>query len=187
MSAFPAGAARGAGRAVAALAGSPLAWSRRRPRRAGVLAAVLAATLVAATATFLALHLRDESVAQARTEASDAATKAVPELMSYDHKNLAAESPSKVDLLTGPFKTDYATLLRDEVLPAAERSALVTTSTVVGHGVATADGPGRVTLLMFVNQSTGSAGAAPTPAASRISVTMEKVDERWLVSALKPV
>lgn len=163
-------------------------WSGRRPRAAGVLAGALAVVLLAGTAGFTALYLQQATVKQARVDATEAAKKAVPTLLSYDHKTLAEEIDSRADLLAGSFKADYATLLRDNVLPAAQASALITTSMVNGAGVEAEDGPDHVTLLMFVNQSTGAEGQAPAKAGSRISVTMEHSDDdRWLISGLKPV
>lgn len=162
-------------------------FSGRKPRTAGALAGVIAFVLLAATAGFTALHIRQHSIDDARAAAMDAAQKNVPVLLSYNHKTLAGDIDARAALLTGAFKTDYADLLRQTVLPAAQQSNLVTSSTVAGAGVESDDGPDHVTLLMFVNQSTGSEGQAPSQAGSRLEVTMERSGGSWLISGLKPV
>lgn len=190
MKGSPVRVARGARRAVSTVVRLPqrtVAWSRRKPRAAAVVSGLLAVILLAATATFTVLHLREERITQARASATAAAQHAVPVLLSYDHKTLARETKTRVGMLTGSFKADYAKLMRDVVLPSAKKSALITTSTVVSAGVEPDATPDRVTLLMFVNQSTGSEGKPPSKAGSRVRVTMERPADDWLVSSLKPI
>ncbi|MEU7812031.1 hypothetical protein [Pseudonocardia sp. NPDC049154] len=154
-----------------------------RPLVAGAVALVL----LAATVTFGLLHLRESAVAQARTDAVAAARQAVPQLLSYDHTTLEAEIPRRLDLLTGTFRDDYGQLLHDVVLPAAAQSALVTSAEPKESAVVSEDGPDLVTVLMFLNQTTTAQGAPPDAVGSRVRVTMERPEDRWLVSELTPV
>ena len=162
-------------------------WFGRRPRLSGIIGGTLIVVLLAASATFVFLHLRAKDTEEARVAAMSAAEKAVPELLSYDHKTLQKEIEQKTGLLTGSFKADYAKLLRENVLPVAKKSSLVATSTVVGMGVAESDGPDRMTLLVFINQTTGPAGKDPQRVGSRVRVVMERAEDRWLIAGLKPV
>ncbi|WP_181778809.1 hypothetical protein [Pseudonocardia pini] len=158
-----------------------------RPRAVGIAAAALALVLVAGTVTFGLLALNGSAVQQARVDAVAAAEEAVPRLLSYDHTTLEAETPQRLELLTGSFKDDYAQLMRDVVLPAARQSSLITSTELVDSGVVTEDGPDTVTVLLFLNQSTGAQGQVPDVAGSRVRATLERPDDRWLVSELTPV
>ncbi|WP_345419155.1 hypothetical protein [Pseudonocardia xishanensis] len=143
--------------------------------------------LLAGIATFTVLHVREQRTVMARAEAQAVAKEAVPVLLSFDHTSLGGDLASREARLTGSFKDDYAKLMRDVVLPAAQQSVLITTTELVDSGVAADDGPNRITLLMFVNQSTGPEGRAPDVAGSRVRVTMERPADEWLVSELTPV
>ncbi len=156
-------------------------------RRGRILVAGVAALLVVVALGLGLLHLRDQQIGAARADAVAAAREAVPQLLSYDHRTIDGEVDARTARLTGPFKDQYANLLRTVVLPAAHKSRLITTTEVQAAGTMSEDGPDRVTVLLFVNQSTGPEGQPPNVAGSRVRVTMERPAEDWLVSEVTPV
>jgi Mce-associated membrane protein len=181
------GARSGAARAVR-LPGAAVTGARREPRRAfiglGVVAVVLA--IVAGMFTFFAI--RQLQVEGARTAAVAAGEEKVVDLLSYDYRSIATDQDTRTALLTGQFKDDYGSLLRDVVAPAAAQQQLTTQTTVVSSSIVRTDGTDSVTMLLFLNQTTqSSAKPDPTLSGSRLRVTMQEVDGSWLVSEMTPV
>ncbi|MCF7549536.1 hypothetical protein [Pseudonocardia sp. WMMC193] len=167
-----------------------VAWAdaRRRPRRAFLTLGVVAVVLIVVAGLFGFLALRQAQIESARGAASAAAEDKVTTLLSYDYRTIDADQQDRQALVTGQFKEDYGSLIADIVGPAASRQQLTTRSSVVSSSVVGTEGTDRVTLLMFLNQTTQSADKPdPTLSGSRIRVTLEQVDGDWLVSELTPV
>lgn len=131
--------------------------------------------------------LTSHATDQARTDAVKAANEDVVALLSYDYKTVDDELAKARGSLTGPFLDDYTKLTSTVVAPAAKDQNIVTKATVVGSSVVSAD-PNRVVALLFINQNTTTKTAPEASSSgSRVTLTMDKVGDRWLVSALSPV
>ncbi|GLZ42351.1 nuclear transport factor 2 family protein [Actinokineospora sp. NBRC 105648] len=152
---------------------------------------VALALLVSAAGTWLALQARDSGGnaalvdTGATAEVSTQVRDAVERVFSYSYTDTAATEAAAGDLLTGAAKTQYEQLFR-QVREQAPAQQLVLRSHVVLSGVSVLDGD-RATLLVFLDQAAtrGDNGQATT-AGAQLSITAEKVDGRWRISALVP-
>ncbi|GAA2857293.1 hypothetical protein GCM10010472_13310 [Pseudonocardia halophobica] len=170
------------------LPGAAWAGARRRPRRAFAVLGVAAVVLALVAGLFAFFAIRQLQVENARTAATAAAEQKVTDLLSYDYRSIATDQDGRTAMLTGQFKDDYGSLLKDVVAPAAAQQQLTTRSNVVSTSVVGTDGTDTVTLLMFLNQTTqSSAKPDPTLSGSRLRVTVQEVDGNWLVSEMTPV
>jgi Mce-associated membrane protein len=164
------------------------------PTRGSVILAALLALLAVgalAVAGYFALQLRrDARVAEARDEAPAAAERAAKAMLAYDYRQLPTDRKRASAYLTEKFKKDYLenfTLLekqKDGTPGAAVQTKTVVTASVLGSGVVDAeDGVARV--LVYVNQVSERPGRDPQIFQNRVSMTMEKDGNRWLVDDLK--
>lgn len=160
----------------------------RSPRRALVtFGCLFLVSLVAFGAFFYAAALHDQRD-QAERDARSTAEKSVAALLSYQHGTVEQDAGRRAGMLTGKFRDEYANLLRTVIVPESQ-TRQVTTSTSVAHSsVIRNDGPDRVWVLMFLNQSTTAAGQ-PEPVfnGSRVRVGMERLPDRWAVSEITPL
>ena len=165
-----------------------VAWYRDRPRLATRVLGGAAVALGVLAVLFTVLHVQNLRTDAARTEARAVAEEVVPRLLSYDHANIAEEVDARAQEVGGRFKEDYLSLVRDIVIPASDREQLVTQTSTAAVGASENAAPGRVQLMMFLNQTSTRAGQEePTLSGSRVQVTMEQEGDRWLVSGLDPV
>jgi Mce-associated membrane protein len=158
-----------------------------------VVALVLLLLTVAAvaTATVLALRVRqDARIADARDEAPAAAERAAKAMLSYDYRHLPADRKRAAAYLTDGFEKKYLTnfaLLekqKDGTPGAAVQTKSVVTASVLGSGVVDAEDT-VVRVLVYVNQVSKKPGVDPQIFQNRVSMTMEKDGNRWLVGDLK--
>jgi Mce-associated membrane protein len=172
---------------------------QRRPvgeaatRTSVILAALLALLTIGAlvAAGYFALQVRNDArVAEARDEAPAAAERAAKAMLAYDYRQLPTDRKRASAYLTDGFKKKYLenfTLLekqKDGTPGAAVQTKTVVTATVLGSGVVDAeDGMARV--LVYVNQVSERPGRDPQIFQNRVSMTMEKDGNRWLVDDLK--
>ncbi|GGO86128.1 hypothetical protein GCM10011584_07730 [Nocardioides phosphati] len=159
-----------------------------RRSRAGVPPALVVVTalllLAAGVLAFLAHGSRQ--VEAARRAAVSSAEHRLPALLSYRHDRLDRDLARAVDQTTGSFHDEYQELATRTVRPTAERRKVDTTANVSGAGVVSAS-EDRVVVLALLTQSTVTAGGAPVVSGSRVEVTLERVGDDWLLSALEPV
>lgn len=162
-------------------------WWRRPKRRACVILAALV-VLVAAADGILWWQASDFAATDAASSAATAAAgEAVPTVLSYTYANLDGYPAKATAATTGRFKEELSALIEDRVIPAATRKQIVTRTTVQAMSTVSAE-PESVVLLLFVNQSTRTEDSAtPRLEGARLRVTMERVDDAWLISELKPV
>ncbi|MEJ8279436.1 hypothetical protein [Pseudonocardia spirodelae] len=130
---------------------------------------------------------RASAAATARAEGVAAAQADVVSLLSYDFRSVEQSLPAAADRLTGPFRDQYTQLARDVVIPAAKQQQTTTSTSVSRAGVVSAE-PDRVTVLMFLNQTTTTV-ADPNPrlSGSRVRVVLERSDGGWRISELTPL
>lgn len=151
----------------------------------------LGGLVVALAAVLAVLHTANErhaEVDQARSAGKAAGEKMAVTLLSYDYRAPADDLQRREALLTGHFKDEYATLMKDTVLPAATKQQVTTQTSVAMSSVISADGPDRVTLLLFLNQTTQSAASKePVLNGSRVRMTVQRTGGQWRVSELTPV
>ena len=153
---------------------------------AGLAAAVVAIVAVADVLLANAVqHARDE--ASARQDALKAARTLVPVLLSYDRKSLAADLERARRTTTGKFRNDFDKLVTDVVRPTATARHVTTNAVVSSAGVVSST-PDRVTVLVFVTQtSTSSERSTPAVTGSRVRVVMARTADHWLIAGLDPV
>lgn len=168
---------------------TPRAGAAPASRRAVVLTALLAVLTVAVivAAVVLAVKVRQESgVADARDEAPAAAERAAKAVFSYDYRKLPTDRERAKGYLTPAFAAKYLKNFdalakqKDGTAGLAVQSKAVVNASVLGSGVVDAqDGVARV--LVYVNLTATKAGGDPQIFQNRVSMTMEKTGNRWLV------
>lgn len=152
--------------------------------------AIAALVVAAALAGFMGFKAQEApNLADAQADALAAAKERVPTLLSYDTASLDADLKTAVDQTTGPFSDDYAKILKDVVGPTARKQKISTSAVVSAAGVVSGT-EDRVTVLVFLTQTTeaGKAGkAGRSVTGSRIEVTMTKTGDDWKISGYTPV
>jgi Mce-associated membrane protein len=186
-------AARARRRAEAKAAAGPATPVEPASRQSLLLVAGLALLLVLALvlAGYFALQVRkDARVADAREQAPAAAERAAKAVLSYDYTRLDADEQRAKGFLTPSygkeFEKTFALLKenKDGSPGAAVQTKAKVSASVVGSGVVDAE-DGVVRVLLYVNQVSRKAGADPQVFQNRVTLTMEKNDEKWLVDDLK--
>lgn len=131
-------------------------------------------------------HRHDQAEA-AGTAAVTAVEENLSAILSYTSASVDADLAAARAYLTGGFQDDFGQLAEGLVGPAAKRDGISTTAKVVATSVVSATAT-DVVALAYVNQSTTSkALAEPRADVSRLRVALTLVDDRWLVSDLKPI
>jgi Mce-associated membrane protein len=72
------------------------------------------------------------------------------------------------------------------VIPGATQRQISAVATVPAAAAVSATQTHAVVLL-YVNQTTTMGSDSPTDTASRVKVTLEKVNDRWLISQFEPI
>jgi Mce-associated membrane protein len=153
--------------------------SIRRITAVGVLAAVLAG---AGYESWLLFEHHQVKVAAA--QALDAATRYTVALTSVDTNAIDKNFTDVLDGATGEFKNMYTQSSRQLRQTLIDNKAAAH-GTVIEAAVKSAS-KNKVEVMLFVDQSVSNA-AAPEPQLdrSRVIMTMEKVDGRWLASKVE--
>lgn len=172
----------------------PAAAKRRvlpgvRKRLGAILLAValVASAGVAAWLYFFSYRVDQQTDADARQVAVEAAETGTIALLSYSPESLDKDFAAAKSHLTGDFLDYYTQFTEQIVTPAAKEKQVKTSAAVVQAAVAELASD-SATVLVFVNQTTVSKenpdGAF---AASAVKVGMTKNDGRWLINAFDPV
>lgn len=167
--------------------GATVARSRWRPSgRAIVLgAAALVVVGAVATAAVLGLQLRSQrAVTAAEQQAVATAQQYAITLTSIDGGQLDQNFAAVLDGATGEFKDMYAQS-SEQLKQALVDNKAMAKGTVISAGVKSAT-ENRVEVMLFVDQSvTNALNPEPRLDRSRIIMTMEKVNGRWLASKVE--
>lgn len=158
---------------------------RERVVALGVLPAV--AMLLAAGSGYLKWldsTARDAQVAA--TQSVRAATEDTTAILSYHADSVERDLTGASDRLTGAFRDSYLRLINEVVIPGAKEKRISAVATVPAAASVSATDKHAV-VLVFINQTTTVGDDPPTATASSVRVTLEKVDERWLVSQFEPI
>lgn len=163
--------------------GKPVHSKRRRLIRVvtGTLAALIFLAAVGLAGFFgWKLKQQDDAAAAGRAALDIARTYAVT-LTSVDNATIDSNFTQVLNGATGEFKDMYsqsAAQLRQLLID----NKAVSHGTVVDAAVKSAT-PTKVEVLIFVDQSiSNSANPQPRIDRSRVAITMEKIDNRWLAS-----
>jgi Mce-associated membrane protein len=153
-------------------------------------AAVAAVAIIALVVTVVLLgraYVDDRATEQARRDAPDAAARQAVAMLGYEFGTVETELPKAADGLTGDFKSDYTTLVEQAIIPGAKEKQLTVRVSVQATSVVAASRD-EVTVLLFVNQVTTSKdNPQAATSGSRVRMTMQKEDDRWLASVLTPL
>ncbi|HYG95300.1 MAG TPA: hypothetical protein VD859_17115 [Nocardioides sp.] len=161
----------------------------QHPTRRTLLLLVTGVILVAALAVIVAgqLWLRGQRADEDREAAvRDAAEGAVTAVLSYDYRRLEDGMEETTPLLTGDAETQYLEVGKPLLESAPRLRAVVTAEVKAATVLESDDDSARV--LLFVDQLSSSKKLSqPQLDQSRVVVTMERKDDRWLVSTLAAI
>ncbi|BCO36325.1 hypothetical protein [Mycobacterium heckeshornense] len=126
------------------------------------------------------------SSAAARTESVAAAKESAIALLSYRPDTVEKDLGTARDRLTGTFRDSYNQLIHDVVIPGAKQKHISTVATVPAAASVSATSNHAV-VLIFVNQTTVVGTDSPTDSISSVRVTLDKINQHWLISEFDPV
>jgi Mce-associated membrane protein len=165
-------------------------WPFVTKPRAGVLAyAVLPALALLLALGAGYLKWQHDSARLATTAAAQsiqAATESTIAVLSYQPETVENDLRAAGERLTGQFKNDYKKLTADVVIPGAKQKHISAVARVPAAASVSASANHAV-VLVFVDQTTVMGSDPPTDSASSVRVTLDKVGDRWLISAFDPV
>jgi Mce-associated membrane protein len=174
----------------------PVATGRRvKPRwRRVAMSRVIAFGILPGIAMVLALfagYAKWQEVSARDTQlggvqAVQAAKDGTVALLGYQPDTVERDLTAARDRLTGTFRDTYTSLTHDVVIPGAKQKHISAVATVPAAALVMASGQ-RAVVLVFVDQTTTMGNDAPTNTASSVRVTLNKVDNRWLISGFDPV
>lgn len=122
----------------------------------------------------------------AASEAMEAAKNSTISMLSYKPDTVEQQLNDARELLTGDFRDSYTSLINDVVIPGAKEKQITAVASVPAVASVSAE-RNEAVVLVFVNQTVVVGGGAPSDTASSVRVTLEKVDDRWLISEFEPV
>jgi Mce-associated membrane protein len=126
------------------------------------------------------------AIDNARTESVAAARDATAAILSYKADSVEQDLGSARDRLTGSFLDSFTDLINKVVIPGA-REKKISAAAKVSAAASVSASTKHAVALVFVNQTIVIGGGAPSGSASSVRVTLDKVDDRWLVSGFDPV
>lgn len=162
---------------------------RRHRRRAIIVFGVMPTVVVSLAAAAGALKWQSASrhdAHDAARESTRVAAEAAVALLSYQPDTVQADLDSAKSNLTGDFLDAYSRLIDELVIPGAREKQISAVATVPAAASTSATSD-RAVVLLFVDQTTTVGADAPTSTASTVRVTLDKVDNRWLISQFEPV
>jgi Mce-associated membrane protein len=123
---------------------------------------------------------------KARVESVQAARDSTVALLSYKPETVDKDLGSARDRLTGAFLDAYTQLVNTVVIPGAKEKKISAVAQVPAAASVSAK-PDHAVVLVFVDQTVVVGADAPTNTASSVRITMDKVGDRWLISAFEPI
>jgi Mce-associated membrane protein len=144
--------------------------------------AMLTAAMVVA-AGYLFSQPSDDAIADATSDAQDAAERAVVTILAYDYRTLDADQKAAGALMTPDYEEKYDELF-EVIKQNAEAVKPVVTVEVVASGIVRS-GENRVDVLVFVNRPTTNAQRTePVESRDQVVMTMVESGDDWLVDCL---
>jgi Mce-associated membrane protein len=135
------------------------------------------------------LKWQDASARASQTasmESVAAAKDSAVAMLSYQPDSVENDLGAAQGRLTGSFKTSYAQLIHDVVIPGAKQRHVSAVATIPAAASVTAN-PKHAVVLLFVDQTVIIGTDAPTDTASTVRVSLDKVGNRWLISSFDPI
>lgn len=161
-------------------------------RRRALLVFGAVAVVMAGLAGWFAIEARDATAVLTHNtaltdvattaEVSDQVGKALGTVFSYRYDDPAKSEQAAKEVLTGQALGQYDQLFA-QVRSLATEQKLVVTSTPVVSGVKILDGD-RASLLVFLDQTGVRGDGQRSTGAAQLSVTAERSEGRWRVTAL---
>lgn len=115
-----------------------------------------------------------------------AARESIVAMLSYQPDTAEKTLNDARRRLTGQFLDAYTQLIQTVVVPGAKKDRISAVATVPATSVMSAQSD-RAVVLAFVNQTLTEGAKPPTLTTSSVRVSMEKVDDQWLISGFDPV
>jgi Mce-associated membrane protein len=128
--------------------------------------------------------VRDSQVAA--SESVRVATEATVAMLSYRPDTVEKELGAARDQLTGELRDSYTSLTHDVVIPGSKQKQISAVAAVPAAASVSAS-QNHAVALVFVDQTVTVGSDPPTNTASRVRVTLDKVDGRWLVAGFDPI
>ncbi|TRW78750.1 hypothetical protein FK535_24380 [Mycolicibacterium sp. 018/SC-01/001] len=128
--------------------------------------------------------VRDNQIAAAAS--TQAARDGTVALLSYTPDDVDQQLDVARDLLTGDFRTSYASLANDVVIPGVKQKRITAIATVPAAASVSASTQTAV-VVVFVDQRVTVDRDAPTDKKSSVRIALDKIGDRWLISAFDPV
>ncbi|WP_029109330.1 hypothetical protein [Mycobacterium sp. URHD0025] len=122
----------------------------------------------------------------AGVESVRAASESTVAILSYRPDTVDTALPAAVDRLTGEFRDQYTQLIDDVVIPGAKQQVISAVASVPAAASVSASSRHAV-VLVLVDQTTTIGTGPPTKSTSSVRVTLDKVENRWLISQFEPV
>ncbi|ORW41763.1 hypothetical protein AWB90_21050 [Mycobacterium paraense] len=145
------------------------------------------ALLMAMAAGYLKWY--DSSARDSRLAAGEsvrAASEGAIAMLSYRPDTVDRDLGLARNRLTGVLRDSYGSLIHDVVIPGSRQKKISATASVPAAASVSAS-PSHAVVLMFVNQTIIIGNDPPTNTASRVRVTLDKLDGRWLISSFDPI
>ncbi|MDT5008907.1 MAG: Mce-associated rane protein [Mycobacterium sp.] len=149
-------------------------------------AAVVVAVLLLAWLIYFQYRPDQQTDSAQQESAVAAARDGVAAVYTYSADTLDRDISSAQSHLTGDFLSEYQQYVNSPAPTEAKQNAVRTAAKVSGSALVDIQ-PGTAQVLLFINQTTTSAQNPATTLASRsVVVTLLKVDDKWLISSMKP-
>jgi len=146
----------------------------------------LVAMALAGGVAFLKYQTSDDRMSsRASTESVQAAKVATVRMLSYSTATVEKDLGGASELLTGAFRDSYTALIRDVVIPGAKEQQITATATVPAAASISAS-PDHAVVLVYVNHHVSVGNDAPTQNNSVVQVSLDRSDDKWLVSSFDP-
>ncbi|MCZ4551385.1 hypothetical protein [Gordonia rubripertincta] len=157
-------------------------WAGTRARRTAVLLLVVVAVAAIATAAVLGWKLQQRNAVDAAADqAEQAARNYAVALTSVSSDNLDQNFADVLGGATGEFKDMYSQS-SGQLRQLLVDNKATAEGTVIDSGIKSAS-TSKVEVLLFVDQTvTNTATPDPRVDRSRVVMTMEKIDGRWLAA-----
>lgn len=107
-------------------------------------------------------------------------------LLGYRPDTVENDLTAARDRLTGAFRDSYTSLTEQVVIPGAQQKLITAIAKVPAAALVSATTTHAVVLL-FVDQTTTIGNGSPSDTASSVRVTLDKINNKWLISGFDPV
>lgn len=163
------------------------------------IATLVALLAVVVIATGLAVWFRGEAEQLRNREGNDAlvdvaatsqvlsdVNEALEAVYSYEVARLDENERTARELITEDFSDDYGMLVEEVRRPAPDQPAVVS-AVVVSSAVKLLDGDRAIVVVFIDQQATRGVDAEQPAVPARLTVTAERVDDRWKIAAIEIV